>query len=70
MKMAKQNWNIGQTVKIGFVAGLEVLQKIATPGDYMPDLYVLRQQGTGRIYRFVPHNGLSRCGSVAEACEW
>lgn len=68
--MAKQNWNIGQTVKIGFVAGLEVLQKVATPGDSMPDLYVLRQQSTGRIYRFVPHNGLSRCSSIDEACGW
>lgn len=68
--MTKQNWNIGQTVKIGFVAGLEVLQKVATPGDYMPDLYVLRQPSTGRIYRFVPHNGLTRCASIAEACQW
>ena len=70
MKMAKQNWTIGQVVKIGFVAGLEIIQKVATPGDYMPDLYVLRQQNTGRIYKFVPHNGLSRCSSIDEACAW
>ena len=70
MAKAKQDWTIGQTVKIGFVAGLEIIQKVATPGDWMPDLYVLKQQGTGRIYRFVPHNGLSRCASIAEACEW
>jgi hypothetical protein len=68
--MAKQNWNVGQTVKIGFVAGLEILQKVATPGNWLPDQYVLRQQATGRIYKFVPHNGLSRCASIAEACEW
>ena len=65
----KQNWEVGQTVKVGFLS-LEVVAKVATPGDYMPDLYVLRQQNTGRIYRFVPHNGLSRCDSIAQACEW
>lgn len=66
----KQAWTIGSTVKIGFVVGLEVLQKIATPGNYAPDHYVLRQQSTGRIYKFIPHNGLSRCASIAEACAW
>ena len=68
--MAKQNWNVGQIVKIGFVAGLEIVKKVSTPGDYKPDLYVLRQQGTDRIYRFVPHNGLSRCWSLEEAAAW
>lgn len=69
-RSAKQDWTIGQTVKIGFVAGLEILEKIATPGDYLPNLYVLRQPATGRIYKFVPHNGLTRCASIAEAREW
>lgn len=41
--MTKQNWTIGSIVKVGFVAGLEVLEKIATPGNYLPDQYVLRQ---------------------------
>jgi hypothetical protein len=26
----KQNWSIGETVKIGFVDGLEIIKKIAT----------------------------------------
>ena len=69
-RKAKQDWTIGQVVKIGFVSGLEIIRKVATPGNYLPDQYVLRQQGTDRIYRFVPHNGLSRCASIAEACEW
>ena len=69
-RRAKQDWTIGQVVKIGFVSGLEIIRKVATPGNYLPDQYVLRQQGTDRIYRFVPHNGLKRCASIAEACEW
>lgn len=40
---SKQKWEVGQIVKVGFVAGLEVIGKVATPGDYMPDLYVLVQ---------------------------
>jgi hypothetical protein len=68
--MAKQKWEIGQIVKVGFVSGLEVIGKVATPGDYMPDLYVLVQASTKRIYRFVPHNGLTRCATLQEAAAW
>lgn len=68
--MAKQNWNIGDIVKVGFVAGLKVVEKIATPGDYRPDLYVLEQAATGRWYSFVPHNGLTRARDRAEASIW
>ena len=67
---SKQKWEIGQTVKVGFVSGLEVIGKVATPGDWMPDLYVLVQVSTKRIYRFVPHNGLTRCNTLAEAAAW
>lgn len=67
---SKQNWNVGQIVKVGFVSNLKVVRKIGTPGDYKPDLYVLEQEATGRIYRFVPHNGLVRCDSIAEASAW
>lgn len=63
----KQNWEVGQTVKVGFLS-LEVLAKIATPGDYLPDAYAL-QSAEGRFYRFVPHNGLTRCFNRAEAME-
>lgn len=67
---SKQKWEIGQIVKVGFVSGLEVIGKVATPGDYMPDLWVLVQPSTKRIYRFVPHNGLTRCNSLEEAVAW
>lgn len=57
---AKQDWRIGQVVNIGFVKGLVVKEKVATPGDYLPDLYVLWAPASNRWYSFVPHNGLSR----------
>jgi hypothetical protein len=69
-RRAKQDWAIGQTVKVGFVDNLEVVEKVATPGNYLPDQYVLLQRGTGRVYSFIPHNGLSRCASVQEARQW
>jgi hypothetical protein len=69
-RRAKQTWAIGQIVKVGFIDGLEIIKKIATPGNYMPDQYVLVQQRTGRIYSFVPHNGLTRCASIEEASAW
>lgn len=64
---AKQEWTVGAIVKVGFVSGLEVIEKIATPKNYLPDGYVLRQQSTGRLYAFIPHNGLSRCSSLEQA---
>lgn len=54
----KQNWTVGQTVKVGFMA-LTVLAAVATPGDYKPDAYVL-QSSNGTFYQFVPHNGLTK----------
>lgn len=54
----KQNWAIGQSVKVGFltltVTGLE-----PTPGDGMPDIYHL-EGAKGRRYTFQPHYGLER----------
>lgn len=67
---AKQAWEIGDCVKVGFVSGLEVVAKVATPGDYRPDLYALWQPSTGRFYQFVPHNGLRRCDNLEEAMKW
>ena len=64
---ARQSWQIGDTVRVGFVEGLEVVRKIPTPGDGAPDAYALWQPTTGRFYQFVPHNGLSRCDSLADA---
>jgi len=64
---SKQTWEPGQTVKVGFMS-LEVVAKVATPGDYMPDAYALKS-GKGQFYRFVPHNGLSKCSTLAKAME-
>lgn len=68
--MSKQTWNIGDIVKIGFVGGLKVVAKVATPGDYRPDLYALHQAENNRYYQFVPHHGLSRCDTLEEAMVW
>ena len=64
---AKQSWQIGDTVNVGFVRGLEVVQRVPTPGDFAPDAYALWQPTTNRFYRFVPHNGLERCEDLTEA---
>lgn len=53
----RQSWTPGSTVKVGFMS-LTVLRAIPTPGDYLPDAYIL--EAKGRYYRFVPHNGLER----------
>lgn len=65
IRNTKQNWEPGQTVKVGFLS-LQVVAKVATPGDYLPDAYVLKSD-KGAFYRFVPHNGLVRCFDLAEA---
>ena len=57
----KQTWQVGETVKIGFmtlrVTGIEL-----TPGDYKPDAYLLcgLAANADRKYRFVPHFGIER----------
>lgn len=56
IKTTKQIWEIGHTVKVGFLS-LLVIGKEPTPGDYLPDAYILANK-TGKRYRFVPHNGL------------
>jgi hypothetical protein len=64
---AKQSWQIGDTVDVGFVSGLEVVKRLPTPGNFAPDAYALWQPTVDRFYRFVPHNGLQRCDNLAEA---
>jgi hypothetical protein len=54
----KQNWSMGQTVKVGFMT-LMVAGSKETPGDFKPDAYLL-ESSKGIFYAFVPHNGLSR----------
>lgn len=61
----KQNWEVGQTVKVGFMS-LQVIAKVPTPGDFRPDAYAL-QSSKGQYYQFVPHNGLVKCWSLEEA---
>jgi len=56
---SKQIWEVGETVKVGFLV-LRITAKEPTPGDYMPDAYVLTDKTGQKIYRFVPHNGLER----------
>lgn len=53
----KQNWNIGQTVKVGFMT-LKVLSVKAVK-DNLPDIYTLENPKNGKKYEFVPHNGLN-----------
>lgn len=67
-RRAKQNWEIGQTVKVGFLDGLKILEKIATPGNYLPDQYVLERKGV--YYSFTPHVGISRCLTIEQARQW
>ena len=61
IKNSKQSWEVGETVKVGFLT-LRVTAKEATPGDYMPDAYLLcgLSEKADRKYRFVPHNGIER----------
>lgn len=61
VRNSKQTWEIGEVVKVGFLS-LRVTKKEPTPGDYMPDAYILCGLGdkSDRTYRFVPHNGLER----------
>ena len=61
---SKQVWEVGSTVKVGFMT-LVVVAKVATPGDWMPDAYALTSNN--KFYRFVPHNGLTKCNDLAEA---
>ena len=65
IKNSKQNWQVGATVKVGFIS-LVVRAAIATPGDYLPDAYILTNQAGTQLYKFVPHNGLEKI-DVAEA---
>lgn len=64
--MSKQNWSIGETVKVGFMQ-LKVLAKVATPGNGLPDQYALSNAKGDRFYRFVPHNGCERVDSLRSA---
>lgn len=55
----KQKWQVGQTVKVGFLT-LKVIKFIPTPRDGMPDEYQLTDASETKLYSFIPHNGLTR----------
>ena len=55
---SKQIWKIGETVKVGFLT-LQIKDAVATPGDYLPDYYLLTDK-KDRQYKFTPYNGLER----------
>jgi hypothetical protein len=50
--MKNQTFEIGQTVNIGFVRGLKVIERIN--GEW------ILESAKGVRYSFVPHNGLCR----------
>lgn len=68
VKNSKQVWQVGETVKVGFLS-LRILAKVATPGNWLPDQYALTDKTGERFYRFIPHNGCTRCSSLEEAMQ-
>ena len=62
---SKQNWQVGETVKVGFL-----ILKVVAVNSYnnrLPDQYALTNGD--KFYRFIPHNGLTRCFDLIEAIE-
>ena len=59
----RQAWTAGQTVKVGLLS-LVVKGAVATPGDYLPDAYVLANTAGTQLYKFVPHNGLTKLSLI------
>ena len=54
----KQNWSVGQTVKVGFLQ-LKVMS-VRAVRDGLPDIYTLESLNGKKKYEFIPHNGLTR----------
>lgn len=59
IKKTRQKWEAGEVVSVGFMK-LVVKAAVATPGDYAPDAYILANMAGSQLYRFVPHNGLTK----------
>ncbi len=55
---SNQNWTTGATVRVGFMT-LKVRAAVVTPEDYAPDAYILCSLSGDKLYKFVPHNGLT-----------
>lgn len=61
---SKQDWAIGNVVRVGFLR-FKVLAARETPGDGMPDAYLLMSvkdstiyNRGGKLYQFIPHLGI------------
>lgn len=59
IRNTKQTWEIGNTVKVGFLT-LRVTARVPTPGDHAPDMYRLESLDGSKEYEFIPHRGLNR----------
>jgi hypothetical protein len=55
-----QDWTVGQQVAVGFLRDLTVVEKVPTPGDGLPDAFILANKNRTKTYRFVPYNGIER----------
>jgi hypothetical protein len=55
---SKQNWSIGETVKVGFLK-LRVVDACAVK-DGLPDIYLLESLDATKQYRFIPHHGITK----------
>lgn len=65
---AKQLWAPGMVVSVGFMRDLTVIGRMATPGDGLPDEWLLKS-AKNVCYSFQPHLGISRLDdSEAAAC--
>jgi hypothetical protein len=67
IRNSKQKWEVGQTVKQGFLS-LVVMAAIPTPGDGLPDAYVCTNSEGDKLYEVIPYNGYRRI-DLSEARE-
>jgi hypothetical protein len=58
IKNTKQNWAIGEVVKVGFLS-LRI-KGMRAEYDYLPDIYEMESLDGKKQYEFIPHNGLTR----------
>lgn len=59
IRNSKQEWEVGNEVRAGFVK-VTIKAKCFTPGDGLPDLYICTNAAGDKLYAFIPHNGLTR----------
>jgi hypothetical protein len=55
---SKQKWEIGETVRVGFLR--LTVYGVRQVKDGLPDIYTLVSLDGNKVYEFVPHNGLTR----------